>query len=186
MKGGWAALRYIAEELVSPHDPDFTIFPQQANPKTGFIVGGTSSGAHMASVASHLAHSNNLIPPLTGQFLSAGGFIPYSCVPEKYRPFHLSWEQNQDAPMVNRIFMEKFQSLVAPDLDSPLWVPFDQRHPDDVPDQVKMGHMGQPPAYFQVCGMDINRDESLICYGNATYWSCGTDGGLATVIYSAH
>jgi acetyl esterase/lipase len=172
MKDGWAALKYIAAELVSPHDPESIIFPQQADSKAGFIVGGTSSGAHMACVASHLAQSNNLCPPLTGQFLSAGGFLPHSCVPEKYCPFYLSWEQNKDAPTVNRTFLEKFQFLVAPDLDSPLWVPFDQRHPDDAPGQVKMGHMGQPPAYFQVCGMDINRDESLI-YERVLREECG-------------
>ncbi|KAJ3549947.1 hypothetical protein NM208_g240 [Fusarium decemcellulare] len=172
MKDGWAALKYIAAELVSPHDPGSALFPQQANPKAGFIVGGTSSGAHMACVASHLAQSNNLCPPLTGQFLSAGGFIPHSRVPEKYRPFHLSWEQNKDAPMVNRTFLEKFQSAVAPDLDSPLWAPLDQRHPGDIPGEVKMGHMGQPPAYFQVCGMDINRDESLI-YERVLREECG-------------
>ncbi|KAJ4190002.1 hypothetical protein NW767_011500 [Fusarium falciforme] len=172
MNDGWAALKYIAAELVSPHDPESTLFPQQADSKAGFIVGGTSSGAHMACVASHLAQSNNLCPPLTGQFLSAGGFLPHSRVPEKYRPFYLSWEQNKNAPTVNRTFLEKFQSVVAPDLDSPLWVPFDQRHPSDAPGQVKTGHIGQPPAYFQVCGMDINRDESLI-YERVLREECG-------------
>ncbi|KAH7143522.1 Alpha/Beta hydrolase protein [Dactylonectria macrodidyma] len=162
MEDGWAALKYIAAELVLSHNSESPLFLQQVDPKSGFIVGGTSSGAHMASVASHLAQSSNLCPPVTGQFLSVGGFLPHSRVPEKYRSLYLSWEQNKDAPMVNRTFLEKFQSAVAPDLDSPLWVPFNQLNPNDAPGQVKMGHMGQPPAYFQVCGMDINRDESLI------------------------
>ncbi|KAF4426581.1 hypothetical protein F53441_14117 [Fusarium austroafricanum] len=172
MEDGWAALKYIAAELVSTHDSESTLFPPQADAETGFIIGGTSSGAHMACVASHLAKSNNLYPPLTGQFLSVGGFLPHSRVPEKYRPFYLSWEQNKDAPIVNRTFLEKYQSVVAPDLNSPLWVPFDQRHPDDASGEVKMGHMGQPPAYFQVCGMDINRDESLI-YERVLREECG-------------
>ncbi|KAM5361671.1 hypothetical protein ACJZ2D_012948 [Fusarium nematophilum] len=166
---GWAALKYVAEELISPKR---TLLPRQADPKAGFIVGGTSSGAHLACVSSHLAQSNNLVPPLTGQFLSAGGFLPHSRVPDKYRPLYLSWEQNKDAPTVNRTFMEKFQSVLRPDLDSPLWVPFDQRHPDDARGEVKMGHMGQPPAYFQACGMDINRDESLI-YERVLREECG-------------
>lgn len=159
---GWSALKYIAAELVSPHDPERDLFPRQADPKAGFIVGGTSSGAHMACVASHLAQSTNLCPPLTGQFLSAGGFLPHTRVPEKYRPFYLSWEQNKNAPTLNRDFLEQFQLAVAPNHDSPLWVPFDQQNPDDAPGEVKLGHLGQPPAYFQVCGIDINRDESLL------------------------
>ncbi len=172
IQDGWAALKYIAAELRSPHDPEAPLFHHQADAEAGFIVGGSSSGAHLASVASHLAQANKLSPPLTGQFLVAGGFLPHSRVPEKYRPYYLSWEQNKDAPTVNRTFLEKFQAVVAPDLNSPLWVPFDQQHPEDAPGEVKMGHMGQPPAYFQVCGLDINRDESLI-YEKVLREECG-------------
>ncbi len=172
IEDGWAALKYIAAELRSPHDPAAPLFPQQASAEAGFIVGGTSSGAHLASVVSHLAQSSKLSPSLTGQFLVAGGFLPPSRVPDKYRPYYLSWEQNKDAPTVNRTFLEKFQAAVAPDLNSPLWVPFDQQQPEDAPGEVKMGHMGQPPAYFQVCGLDINRDESLI-YERVLRGECG-------------
>lgn len=172
MQDGWGALKYIAKELISPHNPSSPLFPSEANPSSGFIVGGTSSGAHLACITSHLAQSANLQPPLTGQFLSAGGFLPHSVVPEKYRPLYLSWEQNKNSPIVNRTFIEKFQAAVAPDLESPLWTPFDQRNPDDGPGEIKRGHIGQPPAYFQVCGMDINRDEGLI-YERVLREECG-------------
>ncbi|KAK9782647.1 putative Alpha/Beta hydrolase protein [Seiridium cardinale] len=53
-----------------------------------------------------------------------------------------------------------------PDHHSPLWAVFDQPHALDQKSEdpedsgVMNGHLGLPPAYFQVCGTGIGRDDS--------------------------
>jgi len=67
-------------------------------------------------------------------------------------------EQNKEAPVANYKFMQAFREAIGPDVNSPLWAPFDQGHPDGI----AAGHLGMPRTYFQVCGMDMNRDDGLI------------------------
>lgn len=172
MEDGWAALKYIAAELRSPHTTFTPLFPPSASPTSGFIVGGTSAGGHLACVVTHLAQANDLSPPVTGQFLSCGFMASPDRVPLKYRHLFLSWEQNREAPLYSRALVEEVRGLMAPEEDSPLWTVLDQKHPEDAPGEVKMGHMGQPPTYFQACGLDANRDESLI-YERVLRKECG-------------
>jgi hypothetical protein len=56
----------------------------------------------------------------------------------------------------------QLRNAFAPDLLSPLWALFDQHHPWDGESEVTQGHMGLPHAYFQACGLDMSRDDSLI------------------------
>ena len=154
----WDTLRWVAAESQNAQS---VILPN-ADAAAGFIVGGASAGANLAASLAHLARDNDLTPPLTGQFLSAGTFISPYHVPEKYAPSFLSREQNEMAPLLDKDLYAIFQDAFKPDFKSPLWAIFDQHDPRDARGEVKMGHMDLPPAYFQVCGMDISRDDSLI------------------------
>ncbi|KAF2098327.1 alpha/beta-hydrolase [Rhizodiscina lignyota] len=174
----WAFLQYLSEEMKSLHNVSQPLLPKQADPKAGFIIGGSSSGAYIAAVLAHLARDNRLSPPLTGQFLVAGDYIDHEHVPEKYQKFYLSYEQCKDAPILNRKFLQIVRDVCKPDPTSPMWAPFDQYHPSDGPGEVKNGHMGLAPAYFQVCGMDPLRDDGLI-YEKVLREECGVPTKLA-------
>lgn len=78
--------------------------------------------------------------------------LPPEVVPEKYKPFYLSFEQNKNAPVLPQAAIDMFMAGYKPDPHDPLYVPFN--HPK--------GHAGLPPAYFQVNGLDPLRDEALI------------------------
>ncbi|RMZ90047.1 hypothetical protein DV736_g2714, partial [Chaetothyriales sp. CBS 134916] len=156
----WDCLQAIAKEASSSSSS--TILPSFTDATVGFILGGTSAGCALASVLAHLARDNNLSPPLTGQFLCAGSYISPSCVPPKYTSFYLSREQNKNAPLFDLDLLELFRRAHKPDWSSPLAFSFDQHNPKDAEGEVREGHRGLPPAYFQVCGLDISRDDSLI------------------------
>ncbi|KAF9248903.1 hypothetical protein L218DRAFT_888037, partial [Marasmius fiardii PR-910] len=51
--------------------------------------------------------------PLTGQFLQIPGVIPHQAVPEKYKSLLLSFEQNKNAPILNRENLDKFLELYS-------------------------------------------------------------------------
>ncbi|KAK5655543.1 hypothetical protein OQA88_5474 [Cercophora sp. LCS_1] len=157
----WAILQATAH---ATQDSGTSFLPPNADPAAGLIVGGTSSGANFADVVAHLARDNNLSPPLTGVFLACGGFMdPERGVPSPHKERYLSREQNRDAPIANEKFIKTFVEAINPDRESPLWAPFDwpAGSGEDGGDE-KLGHAGMPPVYFQVCGMDINRDDGLV------------------------
>jgi len=154
----WAILQLVASDLSAESASSRILLPRHADARAGFLVGGTSSGANFADVVVHLAHDAGLAPRVTGQFLICGAFMDPGRVPERYRDRYLSMEQNKEAPVVNYKFMQAFREAIGPDVNSPLWAPFDQGHPDGI----AAGHVGMPPTYFQVCGMDMNRDDGLI------------------------
>lgn len=80
----------------------------------GFILGGYSSGASLAATLSHLWLQDKQSPAITGVYLVSPSLLPASRkkenLPEKYRPFHLSWEENKDAPFVPRSVFEFLES----------------------------------------------------------------------------
>jgi acetyl esterase/lipase len=123
-----------------------------ADPSLGFVVGGTSSGGTLANVLTHLAQEEKLSPPLTGQYLAIPLLITPAVVPEKYKKFYLSYEQNKNAPVLPQAALDMFTRAYQPDEHDPLYAPFN--HPK--------GHADLPPAYFQVCGLDPLRDDALI------------------------
>ena len=138
----------------------------------GFIIGGQSPGANLAAVLALLARDEKLDPPLTGVFLSNPNLLSSEVVPEKYKPMYLSYDQHAEAPILPRLTQQFFAGTYhcpilgissiqidsfapdnyKPDVNSFLFNPF--IHPK--------GHAGLPPVYFQVCGMDVLRDEVLI------------------------
>ena len=141
-KSAWDGLKWAAANAKS----------FGADPLLGFVVGGSSAGSNLTAVLTHLARDEQLSPPLTGQYLSVPILLPPAVVPEKYKEFYLSHEQNKNAPVLPKAAMDMFLRAYKPDDHDPLYVPFN--HPN--------GHAGLPPAYFQVAGMDMLRDESLI------------------------
>ncbi|KXX77525.1 Carboxylesterase NlhH [Madurella mycetomatis] len=163
----WALLQYVAREAAATGTMR-SFLPARADAAAGFIVGGASSGANFADVVAHLARDAKLSPPLTGEVLICGAFIDPERVPQQYVARYLSRGQNKDSPIVNGHFLRAFHSAIKPDADSPLWAPFNQHHPQGI----AAGHREMPPAYFQVCGMDINRDDGLI-YERVLREECG-------------
>lgn len=142
-KDGWDCLKWAAANAKS----------WGADPSVGFVVGGTSAGGNIAAVLAHVARDEKLSPPLTGQYLVVPALLPASKVPEKYRPYYLSYEQNKTAPVLPVAAIDMFMNGYQPDEDDAVWyVPFN--HPK--------GHKDLPPALFQIDGLDPLRDEAII------------------------
>ncbi|KAK6373295.1 hypothetical protein LTS17_008315 [Exophiala oligosperma] len=156
----WETLEFVAREARKANS---AVFPRCTDPRVGFLVGGPSAGANLAASLAHLARDHNLHPKLTGHFLFAGTYISDQHVPEKYRDRYLSSTQNRDAPLLNNAMVRLLRDAFQPDLTSKLYMSFDQHHPyDQGTGSVRHGHMGLPPVYFQVCGLDPSRDDGLI------------------------
>lgn len=156
----WETLEFAASEARKANS---AVFPRCTDARVGFVVGGTSAGANLSASLAHVARDGNLHPQLTGQFLCAGTYISEHHVPANYRDRYLSFTQNEEAPMLGKTMLNMFRDAFQPDMTSKLYMSFDQHHPaDEGTGSVRHGHMGVPPAYFQVCGMDRFRDDGLI------------------------
>ena len=139
---GWDAVKWLDE-----HAQEIG-----ADPQKGFVIGGTSAGAIItAAIATH-AIEHPLQHPITGQYLFVPSIMDEAAVPEKYKPYYLSHEQNKDAPILSEASVTAFAKLTEWDVKSP-W-----RHP--VYSTARLSK--QPPAFFQIDGMDPLRDEWLI------------------------
>lgn len=171
----WETLEWAASESRKFKS---TILPLCTDPRVGFLVGGESAGACLAAELSHLARDHNLFPKLTGQFLCCGTFISPERVPANYKERFLSWTENKRAPIVDEDLYAIFREAFQPDHDSKLWASFNQHHPaDNGTRSVKHGHLGIPRTYFQVCGLDMARDDSLI-YERVLREECGIETRL--------
>lgn len=156
----WETLEWAASESRKFKS---TVLPLCTDPRVGFIVGGESAGAGLAAELSHLARDQRLFPKLTGQFLCCGTFISPERVPANYQERFLSWSENKSAPLLDEDLYAIFRDAFKADHDSKLWASFNQHHPADAgTGSVKHGHMEIPRTYFQVCGLDMARDDSLI------------------------
>ncbi|KAI0133919.1 Alpha/Beta hydrolase protein [Xylariales sp. AK1849] len=139
--------RLAPENPVPASITDAWAIVQMRRLKLRVIVAGTSSGANLAASVAHIAaRDQKLEPKLTGQLLIAGTFISPQYVPARYSSLYLAREQYKGAPIFDI------------DLDP----------------GVKYGHTGLPPAYLQICGLDIGRDDSLI-YERILREECGVE-----------
>lgn len=127
----------------------------QANPLTGFIVGGISSGANLAAVTPYTARDTALSPPITALWLS----IPVAILPSAYQHLNpalrsqlLSLEQNAQNPLLTAKSLGDIQDLYGcPPEDPRVSFLLNQRH------------AGLPyRLYMQVCGRDPLRDEAFL------------------------
>ncbi|RMZ82436.1 hypothetical protein DV737_g2098, partial [Chaetothyriales sp. CBS 132003] len=153
----WDALRWAAENAES----------WGADPGAGFIVGGTSAGGNISAVLALMARDEQLSPPLTGQYL----VIPTTCspskVPEKYKEYYLSREQNVDAVVLPQEAIDMFNKGYNADENDARCNPVISPN----------GHKDLPPALFQVDGADPLRDEALI------YEDILRESGAKTKVY---
>ena len=68
----------------------------------GFIVGGESAGAELSLAAAHVyVYEMGNSPPLTGVYAAIPPGVDEDTVPEKYKGYYMSMEQNADAPMLS-------------------------------------------------------------------------------------
>ncbi|KAK5939402.1 hypothetical protein PMZ80_008706 [Knufia obscura] len=149
----WDALKWAAANVKS----------LKADPSQGFIIGGTSAGGNITAVLAHLARDEGLSPPLTGQYLAIPAVGGGQWIPEKYKDKWLSYEQNNDVPVLPIAAIDMFMNGYQPDEnDHELYTVI--AHP--------RGHEGLPPAFFQIDGMDPLRDEGLI-YATMLEKDCG-------------
>ncbi|KKK18798.1 hypothetical protein P175DRAFT_0476567 [Aspergillus ochraceoroseus IBT 24754] len=171
VEDSWDALKWISSNTESLN----------ADASAGFIVGGTSAGGNIAAILSHLARDEKLphAITITGLWLNIPLLLNPEVVPEQYRPMYLSREQNRNAPILPEAAMRMYGEAYQPDLASHLWSPFNW----------PTGHQGLPRTYFQICGMDVLRDEALI-YERVLRSECGVPtrvdlyAGLPHVFYA--
>ncbi|CAM1506888.1 Fc.00g065290.m01.CDS01 [Cosmosporella sp. VM-42] len=90
-------------------------------------------------------------PPLTGVFASIPGGVNEETVPDKYKDYFFSKQQNANAPILSAESVKFLHTLYQSDQASPLAFPI--AFPD---------HTGVPKTYFQVCGFDPLRDCGLV------------------------
>lgn len=89
----WDATKYFAENAASYH----------ADPRKGFVIGGSSAGGNIAAVLAHLSRLEALNPPITGQYLSVPTLFPtpFEDLKEEYHAEFLSHNNNND-PVLKR------------------------------------------------------------------------------------
>ncbi|KAF1843269.1 uncharacterized protein K460DRAFT_289957 [Cucurbitaria berberidis CBS 394.84] len=141
MHDGWDAVKWCAENASTV----------SADPSKGFILGGTSAGSTVATVAAHEAVDANLSPHVTGVVLASPYLCHHDALPEVYKKHDSSWEEHKDGLILDRRGMDWFNDKYKPDPKSPLASPL-----------LWSSHKNQPPTYLQVMGMDALRDVSLI------------------------
>lgn len=142
----WDVLKWIAANA-STLKTDLT---------KGFIVGGTSAGANFTGVLARRAVEEKIEPKITGQWLAFPVFFNHTGdnVPSAYRDIWTSWNQNTDAPLLNRDAVQIMLGHYEPDYASPLYNPLTTVAPID---------MSQlPKALVQVAGMDLVRDDGIV------------------------
>ncbi|KAI1383497.1 alpha/beta-hydrolase [Hypoxylon trugodes] len=88
---------------------------------------------------------------ITGIYASASSGATAETIPEKYKPFFVSMEQNANVPVMDTEAVKRIKELYKPDPRSPL------AYPVTIPDPSIM-----PRTYFQACGLDPTRDCTLV------------------------
>ncbi|GBE82847.1 AB hydrolase superfamily protein [Sparassis crispa] len=120
----------------------------------GFILGGASAGANLTVTVARRARDDIFFreTPITGQVLQAPPILhPEDPAEEKYRSELLSMEQNKDGPLLTREV-----ALIMADVAK---LPVSSPHHSLL---LQPSHVGTPPVYMQVAGMDPLRDEGLL------------------------
>lgn len=123
-----------------------------SNPSKGFLMGGVSAGGALTASFSRIFQEQPLEYPLTGQWLSVPSLMYPEAVPEEYKDYFLSTDQQDDGPFLSRKAREALKGFAEWDVSSPLRYAINSNTPIS----------GQPKTYFQVCGMDPLRDDALI------------------------
>jgi acetyl esterase/lipase len=139
----WAALKWAVDHIQE----------LGATPSAGFIVGGTSAGAHLATIVAHRARDEGLTPSLTGQFLAVPLVCSDDTIPKAYTQQNTSWEQNRDAPVLSVKAIELMMSAYKPDVEDGKNFSI-INHPG--------GHGQLPRTVVVADGLDPLRDQAII------------------------
>lgn len=118
------------------------------NLELGFVLGGTSAGGQTTAALSHWARDRSLSPPLTGLYMSSAFTIEPQEMPTSIRSIYQSRKPGEGLSNTELAF----RAAVQPDASSGLWSPLLWHN----------GHQHLPRTYFQVCGADVLRDDSLV------------------------
>jgi len=124
----------------------------KATPSRGIVVGGASAGGNIAAVLALQARDEQLDPPITGQYLCVPALLPDTNVPAHVAHLYESRSKSVNDPVLKGLQPGMIEQIYAPDVNSPLWDPFNHRD----------GHQGAAKAFFQVGGLDPLRDEAVM------------------------
>ncbi|TFY73394.1 hypothetical protein EWM64_g10618 [Hericium alpestre] len=148
----------------TPHEDAFTALKWvaehpallRADLSKGFIVTGTSAGGHLTGSMALRARDDPFFEGrrLTGQLLQVPATVHPLHVPEKFKS-ELRSMDTIDMPG----FAEK--RLVTMVYGMPEFLKPDPHDPNCWP-LLHPNHAGLPPAVFQLCGIDVLRDEGLL------------------------
>ncbi|KAF7333116.1 Esterase/lipase/thioesterase [Mycena venus] len=111
----------------------------------GFLVCGASSGANLAAAVTHRSLKDPFFEnhKIIRQILQIPALVHPAAFPPEYASELLSYEQNKDAPILSKELMDFLYTTQDP---PPLLA----------------NHVGLPPSYLQICGLDLLRDEGLL------------------------
>ncbi|KAF9259617.1 hypothetical protein L218DRAFT_1079797 [Marasmius fiardii PR-910] len=123
----------------------------------GFLIGGSSAGANIATALTHLVLDNSEEDPVfqtcrvTGQILVHPVIIHPSAYPVEYQSSLLSRDEIVDVPGLTKAAMDVLWNYYNPPPSDPRASPllFDS-------------HKDLPPTFIQVAGLDPLRDEGLL------------------------
>ncbi|KAL6308629.1 alpha/beta-hydrolase [Sparassis latifolia] len=119
----------------------------------GFIVAGGSAGGNLAAYIAQRARDDPVFSrtPITGQYLQCPCLLHPELSPEEYRSELLSMEENKDGPGLTREMMTAFAR----------WCGAPEGYPG-YSVLLNPSRTGLAPAYIQVAGTDVLRDEGLL------------------------
>lgn len=125
-----------------------------ADPASGFLVGGISSGANFAVTLTRRAVEVGMQPPVTGTWAPIFmGLNEQDAVPDDYKMLWTSHEEHRNALVIDAgkaaTMWEYYKPIISSPLVNPLASPLD-----------KIGAM--PKMFLQVAGHDMFRDDGLI------------------------
>lgn len=123
-----------------------------ADASKGLVIGGTSAGAIISCVLSHAYRDEKLSPPLTGVWLNVPHVVGKTVIPDKYSKVMTSFEQNTNAPILDKSAIDFFMKWYDPKDEDPKHSPL----------LWPTGHAGLPPHLIQVDGLDPLRDDGLV------------------------
>lgn len=126
-----------------------------ADLSAGFVIGGHSYGASASAVISLYVKEVGIEAQITGLYLSAGSYVGRA-VPSEHEDYFRSRIDDRctNSPVLDQRTAILFGESYAADRGSKWFKACNADSPN--------AFQGQPRTYFQVCGMDILRDDSLI------------------------
>lgn len=157
-ESAWEVLAWLAENAHEGGDERFA-----ADLDRGFVVGGFSAGASIATIiagislrAGLLRHDQQeLAKPITGVFANCPVLLKdEDMVPEEYRKLWTSRIDNRDAPGLNTEGVEMVWRVMRPDFESPWTSPFNSL--DCLSENVVLKY------YIQVGKHDPLRDDGIV------------------------